>query len=325
MTEGGADMARYRTSRTMIVDAVQCASTKTISSDLGLINVKRESRVVCGEGDECYVVEDAFSRGTLISINERAALPQDAQAIGNASEARCMRSIPDRVLVVAEDASQRCHLRRTLDNFGFDPGEASNSVNALMRLRMVDYDAVLLHVSTLRPNGIALCRQLRGFNPRLPVLIVSDCDSLDHKVEALEAGADDYMVRPVPERELSARLRSAIRRSRIPITPSVKRLVVRNIVLDPEMHRVEKAGLEITLTPLEFRALHFLMEQAGKLVTHESLLAALWGPERVPKREHLRVLIGTLRKKLENDPADPKYLITHASIGYRFQDHDWAK
>jgi len=193
-----------------------------------------------------------------------------------------------------------------------------------MRLRMVDYDAVLLHVSTSRPDSIALCRQLHGFNPHLPVLIVSDCDSLEHKVEALETGADDYMVKPVPDRELTARLRSTIRRSRIPITPSVKHLVVRNIVLDPETHRVEKAGLEITLTPLEFRALHFLMERAGKLATHESLLTALWGPERVPKREHLRVLIGTLRKKLENDPGEPRCLITHASIGYRIRDDDRA-
>ena len=235
-----------------------------------------------------------------------------------------MNVSPDKVLVVAEDASQRFHLRRTLDTFGFDPGEASNGVNALMRLRMIEYDAVLLHVPASRPHGIALCRQLHGFNPRLPVLIVSDCDSLDHKVEALETGADDYMVRPVPERELSARLRSTIRRSRIPITPRPERLVVGDVELDHLTHRVEKAGFEISLTPLEFRALHFLMEQEGKLVSHESLLAALWGPERVPKREHLRVLISTLRKKLENDPADPRYLVTHASIGYRFQGHDRA-
>jgi two-component system KDP operon response regulator KdpE len=228
----------------------------------------------------------------------------------------------DKVLVVAEDASQRFHLRRTLDKFGFDPGEASNGANALMRLRMIDYDAVLLHVPASQPNGIALCRQLHGFNPRLPVLIVSDCDSLEHKVEALETGADDYMVRPVPERELSARLRSTIRRSRIPITSTAERLVVGDIELDRSTHRVEKAGFEITLTPLEFRALHLLMEQAGKLVTHESLLTALWGPERVPKREHLRVLIGTLRKKLENEPADPRYLITHAHIGYCFQQQE---
>jgi two-component system KDP operon response regulator KdpE len=226
----------------------------------------------------------------------------------------------DKVLVVAEDASQRFHLRRTLDTFGFDHGEASNGVNALMRLRMIDYDAVLLHVPASRPDGIALCRQLHGFNPRLPVLVVSDCDSLEHKVEALETGADDYMVGPVPERELSARLRSTIRRSRIPITPTAERPVVGDIELNRSTHRVKKAGFEIMLTPLEFRALHFLMEKAGKLVIYESLLTALWGPERGPKRGNLRVLIGTLRKKLESEPANPRYLITHAHIGYCFLD-----
>lgn len=152
------------------------------------------------------------------------------------------------------------------------------------------------------------------------MLIVSNCDSLEHKVEALETGADDYMVRPVPERELSARIPSTIRRSRIPITPTAERLVVGDIELDCSTHRIKKAGFEITLTPLEFRTLHFLMEQAGKPVTYESLLTALWGPERAPKRKHLRVLIGTLRKKLENEPTDPRYLITHACIGYCFQD-----
>lgn len=235
-----------------------------------------------------------------------------------------MSSIPDRVLVIAEEASQRFHFRRILETFGFDPGEASNGIHALMRLRMIDYDAILLHLPATQVNGIEICRQLRGFSPRLPVLIVSDSNSLEHKVEALETAADDYMVRPIPELELRARLRSAIRRSRIPNTPITERQVVGDIGLDRLTHRVEKAGFEIALTPLEFRALDFLMERAGKLITYESLLTALWGPNRVPKREHLRVLISTLRKKLENDPADPKYLITHPSIGYRIQGHDLA-
>ena len=226
----------------------------------------------------------------------------------------------NKVLVVAEEASQRFHLRRTLDTFGFDPGEAANLVNAITRLRMIDYDAVLLHLSTPQQDGISMCRQLHEFNPRLPVLIVSDCDSLEHKVEALETGADDYMVRPVPELEISARLRSAIRRSRLPITPTTERLVIGDIELDPDRHRVQKSGSEVSLTPFEFRALHFLMVQAGKLVTYESLLTAMWGSEQVPKRENLRVLIGTLRKKLENDPSEPRYLITHAYVGYCFQN-----
>jgi two-component system KDP operon response regulator KdpE len=233
-----------------------------------------------------------------------------------------MSSIPDRVLVVAEEASQRFQFRRTLDTLGFDPGEASNGVNAMMRLRMIDYDAVLLHLPAAQADGIEICRQVRGFNPRLPVLIVSDCDSLDHKVEALDTGADDYMVGPVPERELSARLRSTIRRSRVPVAPTVERLTVGDIVLDPPTHRVKKSGIEVTLSPLEFVALHKLMEQAGKLVTYESLLISVWSPERVRNRDRLRVLIGTLRKKLENDLSNPRYLVTHARTGYCFQDHE---
>jgi two-component system KDP operon response regulator KdpE len=146
--------------------------------------------------------------------------------------------------------------------------------------------------------------------------MLSDSDSLDHLVEALETGADDYMIRPVAERELTARLRSAIRRYRTPLVPSNERLVVRDIMLDPTMHRVEKSGTEISLTPLEFRALHLLMEQAGKPVTYAMLLTTLWSPERAQRREHLHVLIGGLRKKLENDAAHPEYLITHPHLGY---------
>ena len=229
-----------------------------------------------------------------------------------------MNSIPEKVLVVAQEASQRFQLRRTLNACGFDLGEASDGVHALMRLRMIDYEAVLLHSPVSEADGIEVCRQLRNFNPRLPGLMLSDRGNLDHLVEALETGADDYMIRPVAERELTARLRSAIRRYRARLIPSNERLAVRDIMLDPTMHRVEKSGAEISLTPLEFRALHILMEQAGKPVTHEVLITTLWSPERAQRREHLRVLIGGLRKKLENDAAHPEYLITHPHLGYYF-------
>jgi two-component system KDP operon response regulator KdpE len=229
-----------------------------------------------------------------------------------------MDHLLEKVLVVAEDASQRFQLRRALGASGFDLGEASNGVHALMRLRMIDYEAVLLHSPLPEANGIEVCRQLRKFNPRLPVLILSDRDNLNHKVEALETGADDYMTRPVSQRELTARLRSAIRRYRAPLIPTAERLVVGDIMLDPTLHRVEKSGSLILLTPLEFRTLHFLMQQAGKPVAHATLLAALWSPERAQRREHLRVLSGGLRKKLEKDTARPEYLITHPYLGYVF-------
>jgi len=229
-----------------------------------------------------------------------------------------MNTSPQKVLVVSEEAEQRFALRRTLDALGFDPGEASNSANSLMRLRMVDFDAALIHLSGPWVDGMDLCRQLHQSHPRLPLLILSDFISLEHKVDSLESGADDYMIRPLPDSELKARLRAAIRRSRAPVIPASSRLAIGEIVLDPRRRRVEKSNAEIPLTPLEFRALHILMEQAGKPIPHGELLAMLWGPERRAYRERLRVLIGALRKKLEVDPAHPVYLLTHHQFGYVF-------
>jgi two-component system KDP operon response regulator KdpE len=231
-----------------------------------------------------------------------------------------MNSSPDKVLVIAEEASLRSHIRHTLEAFGFDMGEASDSENAQMRLRMVDYEAVLLNLPTPETNDVSICRQLRGLHPRLPILILSPHDSLDHKVEAFEAGADDYVIRPFSERELNARIRSAIRRYRASAVGAIERFVIGDIVFDSTMRRLEKAGSQIPLTPLEFRALHVLMAQAGKPVTHATLLNMLWGQERTEHREHLRVLISALRKKIEDDPAHPTYLLTHSHFGYLFRE-----
>jgi two-component system KDP operon response regulator KdpE len=226
----------------------------------------------------------------------------------------------DKVLIVAQDASLRFSLRKTLEVFQFDWGEASNGEGALTRLRMVDYEAVLLDFSTPGLSGIATCRQVRSAHPRLPVLVLSDCDCLDNKVAALEAGADDYVIKPFSVRELIARLRSAIRRFRAPVAGIIERFVVGEIVLDFARRRVEKSGIEIALTPIEFRTLHMLMAQAGIPISHGDLLTALWEQESSAHREHLRVVISALRKKIEDNPSHPTYLITHNHFGYCFRD-----
>jgi two-component system KDP operon response regulator KdpE len=226
-----------------------------------------------------------------------------------------MNSNSDKVLVVVEEISLRSHLRRTLEALGFDPGEASPGDNAFMRLRMVDYDAILLGFPKQIAEGIATCGQLRELHPRIPILILSDSDRLDFKVDALEAGADDYIVNPFLERELNARLRAIIRRYRASAFGTNGCVAVGDIKLDPDKLCIEKSGNEIFLTPLEFRALHILMAQAGKPIAHAYLLSFLWGPERSKQRENLRVLISTLRKKLEDDPAHPVYLMTHSHCG----------
>ena len=225
-----------------------------------------------------------------------------------------------RVLIAVEEPSLRSDLRRTLEVLGFEVGEAQDSEIAMTRLRMVDYEAILLYFPVFGAAGSAVCHQLRGIYPRLPILILSACDCLDNKVAALEAGADDYMIRPISERELSARLRSAIRRLHAPTAGITERFVVGNIVLDSARRQVEKSGSEVSLTPIEFRTLQMLMQQAGTPVTYAALLASLWGHESKQHREHLRVIISALRKKLEDRPSRPNYLITHNYFGYCFRD-----
>jgi two-component system, OmpR family, KDP operon response regulator KdpE len=232
-----------------------------------------------------------------------------------------MSSGPERVLIAAEEPSLRSDLRRTLEVLGFEVGEAQDSEIAMTRLRMVDYEAILLDFPVFGAASIAVCHQLRGIYPRLPILILSACDCLDNKVDALEAGADDYMIQPISERELSARLRSAIRRLHAPTVGITERFVVGNIVLDSCRRRVEKSGSEVSLTPIEFRTLQMLMQQAGTPVTYAALLASLWGQESKQHREHLRVIISALRKKLEDSPSRPNYLITHNYFGYCFRDN----
>jgi two-component system, OmpR family, KDP operon response regulator KdpE len=225
-----------------------------------------------------------------------------------------------RLLIVEDDSALRRSLRTTLDVLGFDVGEASNGEDGLVRLRMVDYEAVLLDINMPGIGGIETCRRIRRSYTRIPILMLTVRDGEDDKVEALEAGADDYVSKPFQTRELTARIRSAVRRFRAPETPAQMSIINGAIVLDPVRRRVERSGLEVHLTPREFDALQFLMMHAGRPVTHARLLAVLRGPGFGNERAYLRVLIGQLRKKLEDDVADPKYILTDSYIGYRFRD-----
>jgi two-component system KDP operon response regulator KdpE len=225
-----------------------------------------------------------------------------------------------RLLIVEDDSALRRSLRTTLGVLGFDVGEASNGEDALVRLRMVDYEAVLLDINMPGMGGIETCRRIRRGFTRLPILMLSVRDSEDDKVEALEVGADDYVTKPFQTRELAARIRAAIRRFRAPEMPTEMAIINGPIMLDPVRRRVERAGIEVHLTPREFDALLLLMTHAGRPVTHARLLAALRGPGFGNERAYLRVLIGQLRKKLEDDAANPQYLLTDSYIGYRFRE-----
>lgn len=225
-----------------------------------------------------------------------------------------------RILIVEDDSALRRSLHATLDALGFSVAEAVNGEDAMTLLHTSDYESVLLDINMPGMGGLETCRRIRQSFTRLPILVLTVRDSENDKVEALEAGADDYVTKPFQIRELTARIRTAIRRLRAPETPTEAQIVVGEITLDPARRRVEKAGTEIRLTPREFKALHLLMEHAGYPISHARLLAVLWGPGYGDEREYLRVLVNQLRRKIEDNPASPTYLLTDNYVGYRFRE-----
>src|ERR1700722_8082615 len=225
-----------------------------------------------------------------------------------------------KVLVVEDDSGIRQSLFETLGALGFAGGEASTGEGALQRLCMVDYDVVLLDINMPGMGGMETCRRVAQQYPGLPIVVLTVRDEESDKVDALDAGADDYVTKPFQIRELTARLRSAVRRSKAGTLRADSILMVGGVVLDPERRRVEKLGEEIHVTAEEFEMLRFLMEQAGRPVPHQRLLTTIWGPEYGNEREYLRVLVNQLRKKIEDDPAKPSYILTESHIGYRFRE-----
>ncbi len=225
-----------------------------------------------------------------------------------------------RVLIVEDDVSLRRSLRATLGILGFAVGEASNGEEALASLRATHYDAVLLDINMPGLGGIDACIRIRRIFTRLPVLMLTVRDSEDDKVAALNAGADDYVTKPFQIRELTARIRAAIRRYHAPETPDDVPITVGDVMLDPVCHCVKRSGTEIHLTPLEFDTLKMLMSHAGHALSHARLHTALGLSGGLPNRSHLRVIIGQLRKKLGDSPADATYIVTDGYVGYRFRN-----
>ena len=225
-----------------------------------------------------------------------------------------------KVLVVEDDAAIRQSLLETLGALGFLMGEANTGEGALQRLCMMDYDAVLLDLNMPGMGGMEACRLIAQHYPGLPIIVLTVRDEESDKVHAFDAGAHDYVTKPFQIRELTARLRSAIRRSRAPKMLPYAVNSIGGLLLDPEQRRVEKMGEAIHLTPKEFEMLRYLMEHAGRPIPHQRLLSAIWGPQYDSEREYLRVLINQLRKKIEDDPAHPTYILTLSNFGYRFRE-----
>jgi two-component system KDP operon response regulator KdpE len=205
---------------------------------------------------------------------------------------------------------------------GFEVSEATSGEEAIALVRTVRYDAVLLDIQMPGMNGVKACQEIRKLLPMLGILMVTVRDTEENKIEALDAGADDYVTKPFNVRELAARIRAAIRRYHAPQTAAAAVIRIGDIELDPPRRLVRKAGEPIHLTPKEYDLLYYLMSHAGLALTHARLLSAVWGPDYRSEVEYLRTFMRQLRKKLGDDAAHPKYLVTDSHIGYRFSSDD---
>jgi two-component system KDP operon response regulator KdpE len=231
-----------------------------------------------------------------------------------------MPSANGNILVTDDDPELRRVLRMTLDALGFQVAESSNGEQALKEVESRHFEAVLMDVNMPGIGGIEACRQIRKKAPRLQILMLTVRDKEADMVEALDAGADDYITKPFSIPELAARLRSAVRRSTVNTTDSDAPITIGEIELDPARRTVRKAGTLLRLTPKEFDLLHYLMGQPGVPLAHARLLRGVWGPEYGGELEYLRTFVHQLRKKLETDPATPEYLLTELHFGYRFRE-----
>lgn len=218
------------------------------------------------------------------------------------------------VLIVEDDASVRRFLRTGLEAQGMRVVEADNGGQALSLAMQYVPDLVLLDLGLPDIDGIEVTRRLRAWSAA-PILVVSARGHERNKVEALDAGADDYVTKPFGFPELVARIRAALRRVVRTATAGTT-IEAGTLRIDLEARRVTLAGVEVHLTPLEYKLLSVLARHAGKVVTHKQLLEAIWGPRSLEQTQYLRVHMTHLRRKLERD-GGPRMFSTEAGVGYR--------
>src|SRR5438876_9959397 len=227
-----------------------------------------------------------------------------------------------RILVVDDEPQLTRVLLRSLTSNGYEVRIAGDGKFALQTFR--DWPPALVITDLAMPNmdGLQLCRRVRELS-QVPIIVLSVRGEEKTKVEALDAGADDYVTKPFGMGELLARVRAALRRS--PETSEEQTIIEEgDFRVDLETREVHVAGKEIRLSPKEFDLLIYFIRHAGKVLTHRALLANIWGGDYTDQTEYLRVFIRHLRKKIEPDPAKPRYILTDPWVGYRFLAGDSA-
>lgn len=223
-----------------------------------------------------------------------------------------------RILVADDDPQMLRALRITLGARGYDVETASDGTAALDAAIRTHPDVVVIDLGMPGLTGIEVIEALRGWT-RVPVLVVSGRSESWDKVGALDAGADDYVTKPFSADELLARIRALSRRT--PAATDEPAIAFGDVVVDLAARVVMRAGEHVRLTPTEWRLLEVLLRNRDRLVTRETLLTEVWGPRYTTDTGYLRLYLSQLRKKLEPEPASPRYLVTEAGMGYRFSSH----
>jgi two-component system KDP operon response regulator KdpE len=226
--------------------------------------------------------------------------------------------MPPRILLVDDEPNILGTLAPLLRARGYEVFTAMNGRTAMEAVDREKPDLIVLDLGLPDTDGVDLCREIRE-TLSVPIVVLSARGAEGDKVRALEVGADDYVTKPFGAEELLARIRAALRRSDAP-APASEPIVRGGLVIDRERFRVLRDGDELRLTPKEFELLTYLAQHPGRVLTHRAILKAIWGPNAVDQPEHLRVLIGALRKKIETNPSSPRYILTEPWVGYRFAD-----
>ena len=221
-----------------------------------------------------------------------------------------------RILVVDDEPQIRHALQVNLENKHYDVATAASGEDALEEIARRNPDVVIVDLLLPSMDGIELTRRIRAHSP-VPIIVLSAVGDERKKVEALESGADDYVTKPFGMEELAARVKSALRRT-IMLSGTEPVFKSGELSVNFERREVRVKGKSVKLTPTEFDLLKYMIQYIGKVLTHRTLLTAIWGEAYADQAQYLRVFVGQLRKKIETDTARPRYILTDPGVGYRF-------
>lgn len=224
------------------------------------------------------------------------------------------------ILVVDDEPRMIRFIRMNLELEGYQVVEAKNGIQALEQLRQHLPDLVIMDVMMPEMDGFETLRMLREIST-VPVILLTVKADEEDRIHGLELGADDYITKPFSPRELNSRVNAVMRRAEWPARPPRTILQIDDrLSVDFNRHQVIVEGERIDLRPTEYRLLNHLIQNAGWVVPHETLLAKVWGYEYRDETHYLRLYINYLRKKIEEDPSNPQYILTERGVGYRFMD-----